>query len=70
MEKNCVITCVFVFFFLPVFPEVEGFTSNWSLFSSGVFFTGVPLRLRVTDKSSSGHRGTKVEVEQCGWGLD
>ena len=30
----------------------------------------MPLGLLVTDKSSSGHRDTKVEVEQCGRGLD
>lgn len=70
VEKDCVITCVFVFFFLPVFPVAEGLTPNWSFFTSGVFFTGVPLGLRVMDKSSSGHLGTMIEVEQCGWGLD
>lgn len=70
MEKNRVITCVFVFFFLPVLAVVEGLTPNWSLFTSGVFFTGVPLGLREMDKSSSGHLDTKVEVEQWGWGWD
>lgn len=63
--QNGVSTCVFCFF-----PEGVDFSPDWSLFLSGMLFTGVLPGLGIMDKSSSAHRDTMVEGEEWGWGLE